>query len=196
MIDNAGQPSADDRIIETTLTLIARVGIGAVSMSAIAKTAGVARQTLYNHYPDIDSIVTAAIARHNRESIRQLESSIAVVDSPTAKLTQLARHFVAVGAHAGHSGGIEHGLSAEARATLREYDETVDEHLRAILTDGLRRGVFRADLTIDVDAVLVRHVLKGLSEQAANAPDRAAEIAASGARTLLAATTNTPDGQG
>jgi len=179
--------SPGDRIIEAALTLIAEQGLGGVTMSGIAETAGVARQTLYNHYPDIDSIVAEAISRHNRESIDLLEASLRVVDLPEDKLEQLVRHVVSIGAHAHHAPGFQHGLSAEARATLGAYDEALDRRIREVLTDGQRTGVFRADLTPGVDAILIRHVLNGLLDLAAGAPDQAATLATTGTRTLLAA---------
>ena len=70
------QQSTDDRIIHAALTLIAHEGLGAVTMRSIAESAGISRQTLYNHYPDIDSIVAGALRRHNEESIQLLESSL------------------------------------------------------------------------------------------------------------------------
>ncbi len=181
------QPSADDRIIEAALSLITRDGLGAVTMMKIAETAGVARQTLYNHYPDVDSIVLEATIRHNRESIQLLEASLGVVDTPEGKLEQLVRHMVSIGAHAHHASGIEHGLSAGARETLAEYDAELDRRIRDILEAGHRAGVFRRDLTPDIDAVLIRHILTGLTHQAASTPDKAAALAATGTRTVLAA---------
>lgn len=179
-------PSADDRIIEATLGLIAEHGLGAITMSKIADTAGVARQTLYNHYPDVDRIVVAAVGRHNRESIDLLDAALAVVDRPAAKLEQLVRHSVSIGAHAHHSGGLEHGLSPAAREALGGYDQALEERIRTILDDGLRSKAFRADLDPPTDAVLIRHILTGLTQQAATAPN-AAELATSGSRTVLAA---------
>lgn len=186
--ESPGTPSeTTDRIIEAALTLIARDGLGAVTMSSIAEMAGIARQTLYNHYPDIDGIVTAAITRHNRESTRLLESSLRVVEDPAEKLGQLVRHVVAVGAHAHHATGLEHGLSADARTTLSEYHEVLDHSIREILEEGRQHGVFRADLDPEVDAVLIRHMLNGLTGQSSEAPNAAAALATTGTRTVLAA---------
>jgi len=182
-----GTASAGDRIIEAALTSIAREGLGAVTMTGIAEAAGVSRQTLYNHYPDVDSIVTDAITRHNRESIRLLEAALLVVDDAPGKLTQLVRHMVMIGAHAPHAPGLEHGLSGPARARLDEHDAAVDDTIRGVLDHGRRDGAFRHDLDLDVDTVLIRHLLAGLSEQASRTPDAAAAIAATGTRTLLAA---------
>ena len=186
------QSPAGDRIIDAALNLIARDGLGAVTMMKIAETAGVARQTLYNHYPDVDSIVVEAISRHNRESIRLLDASLSVVDRPEDRLEQLVRHMVSIGAHAHHTSGIEHGLSAGAREMLSEYDDELGRRVRDILEAGRRTGAYRNDLVPDIDAVLIRHILTGLTHQAASAPDTAAELAATGTRTVLAAVRGEP----
>lgn len=186
------QSPAADRIIDAALNLIARDGLGAVTMMRIAETAGVARQTLYNHYPDVDSIVVEAISRHNRESIHLLDISLSVVDRPEGKLEQLVRHMVSIGAHAHHTSGIEHGLSAGAREMLSEFDDELHRRIRDILEAGRRTGAFRKDLDPAIDAVLIRHILTGLTYQAASAPDTAAELAATGTRTVLAAVRGEP----
>jgi len=167
--------------------LIAEQGLGGVTMLAIAEAAKVARQTLYNYYPDIDSIIAEAIRRHNRESIELLEASLRVVDRPEDKLEQLVRHVVSIGAHARHTQGFQHGLSAETRATLGAYDEVINERIREVLEEGRASGVFRSDLSPDVDALLIQHMLNGLLELGARAPEEAAQTARTGTRTILAA---------
>jgi AcrR family transcriptional regulator len=179
--------STDDRIIHAALALIAEEGLGAVTMRSIAETAGIARQTLYNHYPDVESIVAEAIERHNRESIRLLESALQVVDDPSDKLEQLVRHVVSIGSHAQHAPGIEHGLSAHARETVRGYHDALAHVIREVLEDGQQNGDFRTDLVPEIDALLIRHMLDGLAEGAARTPDQAAAIATTGIRTIRAA---------
>lgn len=187
--------SSDDRIIGATLALVNERGLGGVTMSGIAEKAGVARQTLYNHYADIDSIVATAISRHNRESIEMLESSLAVAGTPEAKLEQLVRHVVSVGAQAGHSLDIQHRLAAGTRATLSEYGERLNAHIRQILDMGIESGVFRTDLVLDWDTTLVQHLLSGISALSAGSPADAAHVAATGTRTILAALlAHNPDG--
>lgn len=179
--------SSDERIIQATLALIARDGVGAVTMRGIAETAGVSRQTLYNHYPDLDSIVAEAVRRHNAASIELLESSLRVVDTPQGKLEQLVRHAVSIGAHAEHTAGLQGGLSADARATLRAHDESLEGLIRDVLAQGRADGVFRQDLALDLDPTVIRTMLSGLAELAASTPQDAAVIASTGARTVLAA---------
>jgi AcrR family transcriptional regulator len=179
--------SANDRIIEAAFTLIMTHGLGSVTMIQIAETAGVARQTLYNHYPDIDSIVVEAIGRHNRESLALLDTALRVVDRPEDKLEQLVRHMVALGAQGHHASGIEHGLSATAREKLGEYEIELERRIGEILEEGRSAGAFRLDLAPDIDAILVRHVLDALTHEAARSTDDAARLAATGMKTVLAA---------
>jgi AcrR family transcriptional regulator len=188
--DTGRRPSADDRIIEATLSLIARRGLGSITMREIAEAAGVARQTLYNHYRDVDAIVAEAIGRHHHESIEMIDAALGVVDEPDAGLEQLVRHAVTIGAHAHHASGLEHGLSPGARAALAAHDDAVEDRIRTILVEGIETGAFRADLDPDIDAVLIRHLLAGLTHMAGTESDAAA-LAATGTRTVLAAVTTT-----
>jgi AcrR family transcriptional regulator len=179
--------TTDDRIIHATLTLISEHGLGTVTMSRVADVAGVARQTLYNHYGDIDSIVAVAIERHNRESIDLLEAALQIAESPTDKIEQIVRHFVMVGSHAHDAIDFGSGLSAGVRATLDSYNEAIEGHIRSILEDGQESGDFRPDLAPEIDTILTRSLLDGVYELAAHTPDQVARIASVGTRTVLAA---------
>ena len=177
----------DDRIIHATLSLISEHGLGAVTMSRVADTAGVARQTLYNHYDDIDNIVATAIDRHNRESSDLLGAALEMAESPSGKIEQMVRHFVMVGSHARHAFDFGTGLSADARAILDTYNDAVEQHVRGILEDGRRSGDFRPSIAPDIDTVLIRALLEGLYELAADTPEQASRIVTTGTRTILAA---------
>lgn len=183
----AAATTTDERIIEATISLMGSHGLGAVTMSQVAEHAGVARQTLYNHYGDIDSIVAEAIERHNRESIDLLTTGLHMAPTPIEKLEHMARHFAMVGAHAGHSLELGSGTSPEVRRGVDRYRRSIEQIIRTVLEDGTDRGDFRSDITPDTDAILIRSVLDGVQELAASTPDRAPDIAASGTRLLLAA---------
>ena len=183
----ADSMSVNDRIVYATLTLISEQGLGAVTMSRVADAAGVARQTLYNHYDDIDNIVATAIDRHNRESIDLLGTALQMAESPTGKIEQMVRHFVMVGSHARHTFDFGTGLSADARVTFDTYNKAVEQHVRGILEDGRRSGDFRPDIIPEIDTVLMRALLEGLSELASDTPEQASRIVTTGTRTILAA---------
>lgn len=185
-----GTPSAlptEERIIGAAIELIGRDGLGGVSMSAVAQAAGVSRQTLYNHFPDVDSILTAAIHHHNQEAGAMLTASLAITDSPTGKLDQLVRHVVMLGSHGHGSQQIMDGLSANSRAVLAVHQQEMASQIAAILDEGKRTGEFRADLTSDVDVLVVVAMLDGIMDATSRAPDQTAKVAHAGLRTLLRA---------
>jgi AcrR family transcriptional regulator len=180
-------PSTDDRIIHASVTLIGERGLGGVTMSQIADAAGVARQTLYNHYEDVDSIVAAMIERHNRASIDLLEPSLRIAESPIDKLEQMVRHFASIGANSHHAVDLSGALAVELRDSLTEYRDLVEEHISAIIEEGQRIGDLRRDLSPAIDAVLVRGLLDGVHDLASRSPEQAAQIATAGTRLILAA---------
>ena len=179
--------STRDRIVHAALVLISEHGLAGVTMSGVADAAGIARQTLYNHYPDVDSIVAAAISQHAAESVEMLDAAMRVVEGPLDQLEHLIRHVAATTAHAPHALDVRHWLSPQARESVAEFDAALDALIARILGDGRAEGVFRADLVGDVDTVLIRHMLEGLSSLIAAAPDRSAEITTAGTRTIVAA---------
>ena len=192
MTEHDGAPmgapaSTGDRIVYAALVLISEQGLAGVTMSGVADAAGVARQTLYNHYPDVDSIVAAAISQHARESVELLDAAMRVVEGPVDRLEQLIRHVAATTTHAPHALDVRHSLSPEAQASLVEFDGALEVLIAEILEEGRAAGVFRADLACEVDAILVRHLLEGLSALIADSPESAAEITSASTRTILAA---------
>lgn len=178
--------SVPDRITHATLQLINEHGLGGVTMTSIAKVAGISRQTLYNHYADVNTIVAGAIGRHNTEAIELLEGTLAVVAAPAAKIEHLVRHVAAVSSSHNHILAAP-TLSRDARATLADYDAAFDDVLGDILRHGSDSGEFRSDLNIAVDVVIVRHALDAVSDLVANNPSAAAETVAAASTTILAA---------
>lgn len=177
--------STDDRIIHASFMLITEHGLGGVTMSQVADAAGVARQTLYNHYGNIDSIVAAMIRQHNHESIDLLEASLQVAESPDDKIEQMVRHFASVGAHSHHSIDLSGALAAEIRASLGDYQADIENHISAIIEEGQQAGLFRADLSLSIDTVLVRALLDGVHDLASRSPDQVAQISTVGTRMVL-----------
>lgn len=182
--------STQERIIEAALTLISERGLSDVTMIDVARTAEVARQTLYNHYPDIDSIVADAVRQHNHDSVEQLRAAVSVVETPTDKITQLVRHIAQISAHAGHDLDLDRSLAPQHRASLTHFADAIDEVIAVVIADGQADGSFRIDLEPSIDTTLVRHALTGISKLVAANPGDAATIAATVSRTILAGLTS------
>ena len=186
-------PTTQDRIIEATLDLVTQQGLSSVTMVDVARTAGVARATLYNHYPDVPSILADAATRHNEQAIAGLRQHLAVADSPTETIGQLVRYIAAISTH-GHTLTTHHGLPPELDDQLAAFDHELERQIRDTLDGGRAAGEFRSSLDPDTTTRLVRHMLNGVSDLVAETPDTAAHIAREAARTILAAITSTPPG--
>ncbi|MFW2381738.1 MAG: TetR/AcrR family transcriptional regulator [Acidimicrobiales bacterium] len=63
------QPDKEEQILDAVLTLLARTGIGGISMRAIAAEAGVALGLINYHFEDKDSLIAAALQRIGDQDI-------------------------------------------------------------------------------------------------------------------------------
>lgn len=174
------------RIIEAALDLMAERGMSGVTMSAVADAAGVARQTLYNHFPSVEAIATGALEAHRIDIGDELRVALESFDDPTEQLAHLVRHVAVSAAHHAPLPMFRDGLSAEVRATLADHDTALREVLTDVLASGRTSGAFRPDIDPARDAHLIQAMLQRVSEMAAAEPDPA-EVIGAVTRTVLAA---------
>jgi AcrR family transcriptional regulator len=176
------------RIIEATFALLAEHGLAGITMSAIATQAGIARQTLYNHFPDVDSIIAAAMAAHHRDDLQALAGMLATIPTATGRLEHLARHTAVTAAQHGTLPALHQGLSPAAQHAARDHEQQIRAMIRDTLDDGHQTGQLAAEIDPDVHAVLVHHLLHGAAELAATHPDDLARITDATIDLLRAAT--------
>jgi len=117
------------RIIEAALKIVERDGFSRLSISSIADEAGLTRQTVYNYFPDVESIVSEA----NNQHIRAMEEHLlAIVDAANGFENKLlaVTEFLFVVASADHQQmSLEMGLSAEQRQLIAEQNNTIKSRL-------------------------------------------------------------------
>jgi AcrR family transcriptional regulator len=78
--------SARDRILDTASELFYRDGYHAVGIDRIVAESGVAKMTLYRHFPSKDELIAAYLERANAEYWAWLEGAMAAAEDPRAKL--------------------------------------------------------------------------------------------------------------
>lgn len=154
-----------------------------VTMSAIAATAGVARQTLYNHFPDVDSVVYEAVSAHQKESVATLALVLGTINSPTGQLEHLVRHSAALAA-AGHPAP-RLMFSAEVAAMVADHDRQMNQLIATTLQEGVDNGEFRRDLDVQKDAVLVQRMIEAVGEVVNPGSDDVKAMVAGAVRTVL-----------
>ena len=169
--------TASDRIIEATFALISESGLGGVTMTDVADQAGVARQTLYNHFSDVEQIVVAGIEQYAQSGFAHLVDLLEATGSAEAKMELLARYTVAQGSHGHGVEDVRSALSPEARAHLDRHQADFRSLVASIIAQGVADGSFDPDLDPDRHAVLVQGLLLSSSDLAADGGDPA-ELAA------------------
>ena len=88
--------SARDRILDTASDLFYRDGYHAVGIDTIVERSGVAKMTLYRHFPSKDALIAGYLERANAEFWEWFESKTAAVDDPQEKLVAAFRATAAL----------------------------------------------------------------------------------------------------
>src|SRR6266545_6414043 len=86
--------AARERILEAATRLFQRDGFRAVGIDTIIAEAGVAKMTLYAHFPSKDDLIVAYLERANEQFWEWLDGASADVDDPRERLVAM---FGAVG---------------------------------------------------------------------------------------------------
>lgn len=145
-------------IREAAVRLVGELGMPNVSMSAVAEEAGVSRQTLYNHYADLESIVTDA-ARNEIDLARGIIANVveSAPDAATAldiyvrgTLSSPTRNEIVI------SGA---GMSPDRESEIFEMLEPIHQNLRDILRRGVEDGSFRSDVVPEDVSEVMFHMI-------------------------------------
>ncbi|EFF75135.1 TetR/AcrR family transcriptional regulator [Achromobacter piechaudii] len=78
-----------ERLLRTTEHLIYRGGIHATGMDLIVKTSGVARKSLYKHYPNKDALVAAALTARDERWMRWFVAATTRAAAPRDRLLSI-----------------------------------------------------------------------------------------------------------
>lgn len=133
-----------DAILDAAAALLAEHGLTSVSMSGIAKKAGIGRATLYKYFPDVEAIL---IAWHEREVLRHLEQlrSIGAEGRPGARLSAVLEGFAFICHH-------RHGGDFVALLHQRDHVTRAHRHLKEFVAELVQEGARMGDIRTDVVA--------------------------------------------
>ncbi len=142
------------RIVEATLRIVHDEGLSNVSMSKVAAKAGMTRQTIYNYFPDVESIVAHALDEHGAAVEQHLLVIVEQADGLLEKLRAVAE-FQISHATPGHAGfALESGLSARVRARLAAHMDTVKAALEKAVTSDVGHAAFSGNPAAAVVSLL------------------------------------------
>jgi TetR/AcrR family transcriptional regulator of autoinduction and epiphytic fitness len=167
-------------ILNATVEELADVGYGQVRMESIAARAGVAKSTLYRHWPDKLALIADAFETFHEQMVHDL-SDLPARDA----VALLIRHVAEVVVDSTFSRCIPALIEgAERDARVREFHHRYSAERRQALIELIAHGISRGEIAARIDPELATVTLLGavfyrrlMTGQPFN-PDDAAELVA------------------
>ena len=161
-----------EQLIDAALTVILEQGYEGVSIEAVARTAGVTRPVVYDHYPNLAQLLQALIEREERYALAQLDE--VVPDDPGERdlaelLASGVRQFLAAVASRPATWRIIllplEGTPAIVRHNVETHRARTLERLERLV----RWAMDRAAAPRELDVELTARAIRGLAEEAGRA---------------------------
>lgn len=86
-------PDNDDILIAAR-TVIGRVGLSALTFTAVAQEAGISRATLYRRFPSRDELIAVVVVAELDELERMVANRLRFADQPQQTITMLVREVL------------------------------------------------------------------------------------------------------
>lgn len=160
------------RIIEATLSLIHSDGLSRLSFSNIAKTAGVTRQTVYNYFPDVETIIAQALDAHSEAMEQHLLEIIQTPNTTRQKLRAFAQFQISMASPEHNSISLEAGLSAKVRARLAGHKNSIKTALKNAIAQGIKNKELPKNLEPALASELVWGLVQGATDAATAYPEQ------------------------
>jgi AcrR family transcriptional regulator len=147
-------------ILDVTASLIAEHGLSSVTMSQIAEKTGIGRATLYNYFPDIDTILTAWHERHVSEHLARLVELRNQQGTAVERLEAVLHAFAMI-SHQRHDS--ELAAMLHRRQHVAHAQKELFELVRDLVSEGAKQKQLRDDVSPRELASYCLHALSGAS---------------------------------
>jgi AcrR family transcriptional regulator len=181
--NNAAQRAETQRRILTAFgELLFTHGLPGLTMTDVARHAGVGRTAVYNYYADIEELLISYALDETERFLAELRESLAALDNPVERLALYVRTQVEdlSRRHLPPGPAMAAVLSPSSFAKLADHVGELSVMLQGILRDGMAQG-YLPEADIGQQAQLI---LGTLSSSAARGSNEPAELEARVARTV------------
>jgi AcrR family transcriptional regulator len=142
-------------LLELAATMFAERGFRATTVRDIADAAGILSGSLYHHFDSKESMVDEILTRFQEELFGRYEEIVARGTGPretleavvVASFESIDRHHAEVAIYQNEA---KYLAQFERFGYLRERNTQLRKLWAGILEDGVRAGVFRADLDVEL----------------------------------------------
>ena len=146
-----------ERILKSAATLFAITGFMKTDVAQIAKSAGVAKGSMYNYFSTKDEIymdVALSGLEHSRKAVygglhpdwdvyRQIDHMFRKGAEFAAKYPEYVLVYMNVSSV---------GMERFAEELSREVEKYTSDHLKRVIRDGIEKGLVRSDLNVNMTA--------------------------------------------
>lgn len=148
-------------ILDAAMFLICELGYDNVSIEAIARRAGVSKQTIYRWWPSVGAVVLEA-ATESLDAVVPFRDTGDVVADLRAQLTGITELITTTGFGAAYRGLMAAGQS-DPQLLSAIFDQIIEPNVRAFASRiAVAQG--RGQLRADADTQTMRDVLYGFIE--------------------------------
>jgi AcrR family transcriptional regulator len=180
---NAAQRAETQRRILTAFgELLFTHGLPGLTMTDVARHAGVGRTAVYNYYADIEELLISYALDETERFLAELRDSLAALENPVERLALYVRTQVEdlSRRHLPPGPAMAAVLSPSSFAKLADHVGELSVMLQGILRDGMAQG-YLPEADIAQQAQLIHGTLSSSAARGSNEP---AELEARIARTV------------
>ena len=158
-----------EQLIDAALSVIVEQGYEGVSIEAIARTAGVTRPVIYDHFANLGRLLQALIEREEAYALAQLAEVVPPAPSegdPPEVFAAGVRRFLDAVASRPNTWRIILLPPEGTPTVVREHVETNRAQVLERLTERVAWAVDRAGIRADLDIEICARAMLRLSEEA------------------------------
>jgi AcrR family transcriptional regulator len=159
-----------EQLIDAALSVIVHHGYEGVSIEAIARTAGVTRPVIYDHFPNLGQLLQAVIEREELFALEQLERVVPAAPRTDGEPAELfaagVRSFLDVVASRPDTWRIILLPPEGTPATVRDHVERNRAATQKRIEALVRWAIERSGIPHDLDVELSARAIRSLSEEA------------------------------
>jgi AcrR family transcriptional regulator len=145
-------------ILEAALEELGEVGYGAFAIESVAGRAGVAKSTLYRHWPDKLALVSAAFETFHAQAGPDLQGADA-----RERVERIVQHVAALVSDSVFSRCIPALIDgAERDRALRKFHQQFQRHARLPLVAAIAAGISERQFAAHLDAERAAQALLGV----------------------------------
>jgi AcrR family transcriptional regulator len=158
-----------EQLLDAALSVIVQRGYEGVSIEAIARTAGVTRPVIYDHFPNLGGLLEALIEREERDALAQLSVALPVLPGegePAELFATAVERFLDAVASRPENWRIILLAPEGTPPIVREHVQSNRARVLKRIEATVRWAIDRSELPADLDVELCARAIRSLSEEA------------------------------